>query len=95
MAKAKILTNPDVHSKSENLLHNQSKKPIKVSITREVFYLIQRAEIQLAGLYDLTSEIEAYHSVACLVQPIYDDVVFIVTHLRSEVEKAAGGGNHG
>jgi len=90
MAKAKILKNPDVHSKSENLLHNQSKKPLRVSITREDFYLIQRAEIQLAGLYDLTSEIEAYQSIACLVQPIYDDVVFMVTHLRSELEKAGG-----
>ena len=92
MAKAKIPKNPDVHSKSEDLLHNQSKKPIQVSITREDFYLIQRTEIQLAGLYDLTSEIDNLHSVACLVQPIYDDVIFMVTHLRSELEKAARGG---
>ena len=90
MARAKISKNPDVHSKSEDLLHNQSKKPIQVSITREDFYLIQRAEIQLAGLYDLTSEIERLHSIACLVQPIYDDVIFVVSHLRSELEKAGG-----
>jgi len=63
MARSKILKNPDVHSKSENLLHNQSKKPLRISITREDFYLVQRTEIQLAGLYDLTNEIEAYHSI--------------------------------
>ncbi|MDA2935561.1 hypothetical protein MYX82_14685 [Acidobacteria bacterium AH-259-D05] len=85
------MADQSLHCQSDNLSQHQSKVPIPCTITDEQLYLIQRAELQLAGLYDLTSKIDDFQSIACLVQPIYDDVAWVVNHLRSNVEKAKGG----
>ncbi|MDA2933334.1 hypothetical protein MYX82_03215 [Acidobacteria bacterium AH-259-D05] len=80
-----------LHCQSDHLFKHQSKVPIQCTITDEQLYLIQRAELQLAGLYDLTSKIDDFQCIACLVQPIYDDVAWVANHLQSNVEKAEGG----
>jgi len=92
MAKKTIPKNLDRHSRSEELLHNQSKEPLQVWITREDYYLIQRTKMRLAGLlYDLALKISELGSIACSLKRIYDDVIFVESHLRCEVEKAEGG----
>ncbi len=60
----------------------KTKPPPKYTITKDEYDIIQRTKGRVVELLELTDNNEEYHTVNCLLGPIYDDLSMVLDSTR-------------